>query len=61
MQTAIDVIVCDRHMRVLAVTTMQPGHTSSPKVRGARAVIEAAPGTAAALGIEVGCQLCTVR
>lgn len=61
MRTAIDVIVCDKHMTVLAVETMEPGRSSSPKVRGARAVVEAAPGSAAEAGIAVGCRLCTLR
>lgn len=61
MRTAIDVIVCDKHMTVLAVETMEPGRSSSPKVRGARTIVEAAPGSAAEAGIVVGCRLCTLR
>lgn len=61
MRTAIDVIVCDKHMTVLAVETMEPGRSSSPKVRGARAVVEAAPGSAAEAGIAPGSSLCLVK
>ena len=61
MRTAIDVIVCDKHMTVLAVETMEPGRRSSPKARGARAVVEAAPGSAAEAGIAPGASLCLVK
>lgn len=61
MRTAIDVIVCDKHMTVLAVETMEPGRSSSPKVRGARAVVESAPGSAAEAGIAPGSSLCLVK
>lgn len=57
MSVPIDVIICDRDMRVLRVETMRPWRMLSERPRKARAVIEAAAGSAAELGIKPGCAL----
>lgn len=57
MSVSIDVIVCDRDLCVLHVETMRPWRMSSKRLRKARAVIEAAAGSAAELGIKPGCVL----
>lgn len=57
MRVPIDVILCDRDMRVLRVETMQPWRMSSKRMRGARTIIEAASGSASELGIAPGCIL----
>lgn len=61
MSIPIDVIVCDKHLRVLAVETMQPWQASSPKINGAHTIIEAAAGSAAAAGVVPGELLCEIR
>ena len=60
MSVPIDVIICDRHLRVLHVETMRPWRASSPRIKGARCIVEAAAGTAAA-GIAVGSQLTILK
>lgn len=57
MSVPIDVIICDKYLRVLHVETMQPWRTRSPKIKGAHTVIEATAGSAARLGITSGCLL----
>lgn len=57
MRVSIDVILCDRDMRVLHVETMQPWRISSKRTSGTRAIIEAAAGSAAELGVGPGCIL----
>lgn len=61
MSVPIDVIICDKHMCVLHVETMQPWRTSSPKIKGAHTIIEVAAGSAKTLGITVGESLCEIR
>lgn len=60
MLTPIDVIACDRDMRVLHVETMHPWRATSKRVHGTRTIIEAAAGSAAELGIKQGCILSVV-
>ncbi|WP_425430958.1 DUF192 domain-containing protein [Eggerthella timonensis] len=57
MSLPIDVIVCDRDMRVLHVETMRPWCLSSTRIRESHAIIEAAADSAAELGIKPGCVL----
>lgn len=54
MNIPIDVIACDRDMRVLHVETMRPWRLSSTRIRGTRTIIEASAGSTAELGIKFG-------
>lgn len=60
MRVPIDVIACDRDMRVLRVVTMHPWRLASKRIPGTRAIIEAAAGSAEELGIKPGCVLSVV-
>ncbi|MFD3547538.1 DUF192 domain-containing protein [Streptomyces sp. NPDC058655] len=53
MRFPIDVAHLDRHLRVLAVTTMAPGRLGLPRLRS-RHVLEASAGAMAGWGLHVG-------
>ncbi|MFD3807460.1 DUF192 domain-containing protein [Streptomyces sp. NPDC058611] len=53
MRFPIDVAHLDRHLRVLAVVTMRPGHLGLPRLRS-RHVLEAAAGAMAGWGLTAG-------
>lgn len=56
MRFPIDVLLCDRDGRVLAVETLPPGRRSA-RLRGVRCCIELAAGAARAAGIGPGVRL----
>lgn len=56
MRFPVDVLLCDRESRVLAVETLPPGRTSS-RLRGVRCCIELAAGTARRAGVRPGARL----
>ncbi|WP_328501767.1 DUF192 domain-containing protein [Streptomyces sp. NBC_00457] len=53
MRIPIDVAYLDRHLEVIAVTTMKPGRLGMPRLR-ARHVVEAEAGVMAGWGLRVG-------
>lgn len=53
MRIPIDVAYLDRHLGVIAVTTMKPGRLGMPRLR-ARHVVEAEAGVMAGWGLRVG-------
>lgn len=53
MRIPIDVAYLDRHLKVIAVTTMKPGRLGMPRLR-ARHVVEAEAGVMAGWGLRVG-------
>ncbi|MGW6685955.1 DUF192 domain-containing protein [Streptomyces sp. NPDC054961] len=53
MRFAIDVAYLDRHLEVIALTTMAPGRLGLPRPR-ARHVLEAEAGAMASWGLRVG-------
>lgn len=61
MCVPIDVILCDKHMTVLHVETMHPWRTSSKRLKGVYAIIEATAGSAEELGITPGCSLYAIQ
>ncbi|PWI17775.1 hypothetical protein DI272_29145 [Streptomyces sp. Act143] len=56
MRIPIDVAYLDRHLVVIAVTTMRPGRLGLPRVR-ARHVVEAEAGAMAGWGLRGGVQV----
>lgn len=56
MRFPIDVLLCDRDRRVLAVETLPPGRRSS-RLQGVRCCIELAAGAARAAGLGPGTRL----
>lgn len=61
MRSAIDVIICDKHLNVLAAETLYPWRVSSQKIKGARIIIEVAKGSALRSGITQGTSLVKMR
>ena len=61
MRCAIDVIICDKNLTVLAVETLCPWRSTSHKIKGARIIIEVAEGTALRAGITRGTSLAKMR
>lgn len=57
MRMPIDVILCDKDMRVLRVDHVDPWRPSTERARGGRMVVEAAAGSASEVGIWPGCVL----
>ncbi|MGP4005567.1 DUF192 domain-containing protein [Streptomyces sp. 4N124] len=53
MRMPIDVAYLDRHLEVIAVTTMKPGRLGMPRLR-ARHVVEAEAGVMTGWGLRVG-------
>ncbi|MEV1079020.1 DUF192 domain-containing protein [Streptomyces sp. NPDC050211] len=53
MRIPIDVAYLDRHLKVIAVTTMKPGRLGMPRLR-ARHVVEAEAGVMSGWGLRVG-------
>lgn len=61
MRIPIDVISCDKDMRVLHVDTVDPWRLSTEATKGTRMIIEAAAGSASEMGIRLGCTLSVAR
>ena len=60
MRFAIDVALCTAELEVLATRTLRPGRLTWPR-RRVRAVVEAAAGSFAAWGVDVGSRLSVER